>query len=189
MERIAAACAAARRARSRAPSGAGTPPRSGTTATRPMRAIAAGERAGDVVAVEQDAARAWACRNLVSRLKHVVLPAPFGPISAWMVWRRTFRLTFLTATKPLNSLVSPWASRIVCCSAISSPRGAATKSKLRRDVKRPVLSPASGYGDPGIQHGHGGCREIADIARDDGHAMDHCGCRDVRVAVDCGSGT
>ena len=25
------------------------------------------------------------CRNLVSRLKTVVLPAPFGPISAW-IW-------------------------------------------------------------------------------------------------------
>ena len=25
------------------------------------------------------------CRNLVIRLKQVVLPAPFGPMSAWMV--------------------------------------------------------------------------------------------------------
>ena len=49
----------------------------------------------------------------MSRLKQVVLPAPFGPISAWIVPRRTARSTFLTATKPLNSLVSPCVERIV----------------------------------------------------------------------------
>src|SRR5215831_1661019 len=43
--------------------------------------------------------------NFVRRLKHVVLPAPLGPISAWIVPRVTFRLTPLTATKPANSLV------------------------------------------------------------------------------------
>ena len=84
-------------------------------------------RAGDVVAVVEDAARAWASRKCVSRLKQVVLPAPFGPISAWMVPRRTSRSTSLTATKPLNSLVSPWVERIVS-SAIGRcpgrPRGA-----------------------------------------------------------------
>ena len=37
------------------------------------------------------------CRNLVSRLKQVVLPAPFGPISAWMEPRATSRSTPLTA--------------------------------------------------------------------------------------------
>jgi hypothetical protein len=38
---------------------------------------------GDVLALEQDLA-AVGVRNLVSRLKQVVLPAPLGPISAWM---------------------------------------------------------------------------------------------------------
>src|SRR5712664_829375 len=52
-------------------------------------------------------------RKCVSRLKQVVLPAPFGPIRAWMVPRRTLRATPLTATKPLNSLVSPLVSRIM----------------------------------------------------------------------------
>src|SRR5262245_58787719 len=52
-------------------------------------------------------------RNLVSRLKQVVLPAPFGPISAWMVPRSTFRLTPLTATKPANSLVRSSVSRMI----------------------------------------------------------------------------
>src|SRR5262245_14663719 len=46
-------------------------------------------------------------RNLVIRLKQVVLPAPLGPIRACMVPRRTLRLTFLTAVKPRKSLVNP----------------------------------------------------------------------------------
>src|ERR1700722_9506073 len=51
-------------------------------------------------------------RNLVSRLNTVVLPAPFGPIKAWIVPRLTARLTSRTATKPLNSLVNPRVSRM-----------------------------------------------------------------------------
>ena len=47
---------------------------------------------GDVAAVEDDAP-ALGSRNLVSRLKTVVLPAPLGPISAWIVPRRTLRST------------------------------------------------------------------------------------------------
>src|ERR1700732_5322489 len=50
-------------------------------------------------------------RNLVSRLKQVVLPAPLGPINAWIVPRSTRRLTSRTATKPANSLVRPSVSR------------------------------------------------------------------------------
>src|SRR5215510_3049285 len=48
-------------------------------------------------------------RNLVRRLNTVVLPAPLGPIRAWMAPSRTERSTLLTATKPLNSLVRPRA--------------------------------------------------------------------------------
>src|SRR5438094_8813667 len=51
-------------------------------------------------------------RKWVRRLKHVVLPAPFGPINAWIAPRRTRRFTFLTATNPRNSLVSPSVSRM-----------------------------------------------------------------------------
>src|SRR5256885_1851079 len=51
-------------------------------------------------------------RNLVSRLKQVVLPAPLGPIKAWMEPRRTERSTLLTAVNPLNSLVRFRVSRI-----------------------------------------------------------------------------
>ena len=56
---------------------------------------------------------ALGCRNLVSRLKQVVLPAPFGPISAWIVPRRTSRSTSLTATKPPKRLVSAAAERMM----------------------------------------------------------------------------
>jgi hypothetical protein len=49
----------------------------------------------------------------VSRLKTVVLPAPFGPMSACIAPRRTLRSTPSTATKPLNSLVRPCVSRMV----------------------------------------------------------------------------
>src|SRR4051812_2541613 len=41
-------------------------------------------------------------RKRVRRLKSVVLPAPFGPITAWMLPRRTFRFTPSTAVKPLK---------------------------------------------------------------------------------------
>ena len=50
----------------------------------PRRAMCAGVSGVMSCAVEQDLARRSACRNLVSRLKQVVLPAPLGPISAWM---------------------------------------------------------------------------------------------------------
>src|SRR5476649_7269 len=45
-------------------------------------------------------------RNLVSKLKQVVLPAPFGPIKAWIWPRSTFKLTSLTAVNPLI----PWSN-------------------------------------------------------------------------------
>src|SRR5215470_5676247 len=62
-------------------------------------------------------------RKCVSKLKQVVLPAPLGPISAWIVPRRTRRSTPLTATNPLNSLVSCRVSRIV---SSAMPRRRAT---------------------------------------------------------------
>src|SRR5262249_11191876 len=67
-------------------------------------------------------------KNLVSRLKQVVLPAPLGPISAWMVPRATRRFTPLTATKPANSLVRPSVSRMVSLLTAHGPidRGSVT---------------------------------------------------------------
>src|SRR3954471_749388 len=64
-------------------------------------------------------------RNFVSRLKQVVLPAPFGPIKAWMLPRRTLRLTSLTAKNPANSLVNPWVSRMNSSANLNSPIGEA----------------------------------------------------------------
>src|SRR3984893_14619066 len=57
-------------------------------------------------------APALGSRNFVNRLTTVVLPAPFGPISAWMVPRRILRSTPCTAVKPRNSFVKPRVSRI-----------------------------------------------------------------------------
>src|SRR5262245_64208784 len=51
-------------------------------------------------------------RKWVRQLNSVVFPAPLGPMRAWIVPRRTRRSTSLTATKPRNSLVSPWVSRM-----------------------------------------------------------------------------
>ena len=79
----------------------------------PRRAICAGFSLRDVVRRRRRSCPRVGVRNLVSRLKQVVLPAPLGPISAWMVPRRTCRLTLSTATKPLNSLVSSRVSRMM----------------------------------------------------------------------------
>src|SRR6185295_11370997 len=79
--------------------------------TSPIRAIAAGREP----VILRPLYRIWprvGSRKCVSRLKQVVLPAPFGPMSAWMLPRRMDRETFWTATKPLNSFVSPRVSRI-----------------------------------------------------------------------------
>src|SRR3989344_2857551 len=73
-------------------------------------------------------------RNLVSRLKHVVLPAPLGPISAWMEPRRTARFTSLTAVKPLNSLVRLWVSRMTSLIAPGSLRWVLGKEALASKV-------------------------------------------------------
>src|SRR6185369_5766766 len=48
----------------------------------------------------------------VIRLKSVLLPAPFGPIKAWIEPSSTFRLTSLTATRPPNRIVTLFSSSI-----------------------------------------------------------------------------
>src|SRR5215510_832614 len=81
-------------------------------------------------------------RKWVRRLKHVVLPAPFGPMSAWIVPRRTSRLTSWTATKPRNSLVSPSVRRMT--------------SALARVVIRFALFAPGAVGFRGLPGGHAG---------------------------------
>ena len=69
--------------------------------------------AGGIRVMSRPLRRMWpevGCRNFVMRLKQVVLPAPFGPIRAWMLPRFTFRLTSSTARKPLKSLIRPSVS-------------------------------------------------------------------------------
>src|SRR5262249_39391895 len=46
-------------------------------------------------------------RTPVTRLKSVVFPAPFGPITAWMAPASTESATSATAVKPPNDFVSP----------------------------------------------------------------------------------
>src|SRR5262249_21830763 len=50
--------------------------------------------------------------NLVRRLKQVVLPAPFGPINAWMLPRTTGGLSPLPGRNPAIPLVSLPVRRI-----------------------------------------------------------------------------
>ena len=60
--------------------------------TSPMRAIVAGREP----VISRPLKKIWprvGVRKCVSRLKQVVLPAPFGPISAWIVPRRTREAT------------------------------------------------------------------------------------------------
>ena len=67
----------------------------------------------------------------MSRLKQVVLPAPLGPISAWIVPRAHREVTSLTATKPLNSFVRPRVSRMMS-SAMAVGRGLHCRGGLAR---------------------------------------------------------
>src|SRR5271154_2453454 len=85
------------------------------------------------------------CRNLVSRLNTVVLPAPFGPMSAWIDPRRTLRSTLRTALKPRKSLLSPSVSIIQSLTPTPSPkatgsfRSLAAASAWWKLLESPVL--------------------------------------------------
>src|SRR4051794_37380001 len=69
-------------------------------------------------------------RNLVRRLKTVVLPAPFGPMRAWIEPSRMARFTSFTATKPLNSFVSPVADRMGSAAAEAAAGSGATAAAI-----------------------------------------------------------
>src|SRR6266581_5118445 len=98
--------------------------------TSPSRAIAAGLEP----VISRPLYKIWPRvgeRKCVSRLKQVVLPAPLGPISAWMRPRLTLRLTSLTATKPLNSFLRPRVSRMMS-SAMDAARIQSGRSERER---------------------------------------------------------
>src|SRR5262249_17799444 len=96
-------------------------------------------------------------RKRVSRLKQVVLPAPLGPISAWMVPRATRRSTRFTATNPRNSLERPRVSRIA---SASGTRLVSRKAVLRASAgalercDRAAASPAFQLTLRGDQNDH-----------------------------------
>src|SRR5215470_3300780 len=77
-------------------------------------------------------------RKWVKRLKQVVLPAPFGPMSAWIVPRRTRSVTSFTATNPRNSLVSPSVSRIRSSAIARRPVGRRKEAGLALFAPRPI---------------------------------------------------
>src|SRR5262249_38349617 len=78
--------------------------------TMPRRATSAGRSA--VMSRPSNTMRPrLGVKNLLKRLKQVVLPAPLGPIMAWILPRATRRLTPRTATKPAKSLARSSVSR------------------------------------------------------------------------------
>ena len=74
--------------------------------TSPIRAIAAGREP----VISRPLKKIWprvGVRKCVSRLKQVVFPAPFGPISAWIVPRVTARLDVVDGDEALELLRKP----------------------------------------------------------------------------------
>src|SRR3977135_4530019 len=106
--------------------------------TSPMRAMVEG-RAPVISAPLKNICPRVGERKCVSRLKQVVLPAPLGPISAWMRPRLTLRLTSLTATKPLNSFLRPRVSRMMSSAmdAARIARAGRDETSSRRGARRP----------------------------------------------------
>ena len=131
--------------------------------TSPSRATSAGFMRRDVAALVGDRARGVGCRNFVSRLKQVVLPAPFGPISAWIVPRRTFRSTLADRREALEVTAEPARRqddvvrhhRLAWCSPAPTfpagrrgyePYGSARKSTRRREwVRLPQAGADQGW--------------------------------------------
>src|SRR6266852_1958545 len=84
--------------------------------------------------------RPWVgLRNLVSRLKQVVLPAPFGPIRACTVPRATLRLTPLPPTNPTKSVVRSSVSRMVSALINSSLERSLARMLFVVPVRRRAL--------------------------------------------------
>src|SRR5665213_1989688 len=99
-------------------------------------------------------------RNFVSRLKQVVLPAPFGPISAWIVPRRTFRSTLSTATKPLNSFVSACVCRMYCA-LTGAPSACGRSRRAERNAPFGAAVRARSCRDPDTARARHRCRRRA----------------------------
>src|SRR4030095_1000881 len=104
--------------------------------TRPSRAMSAG--CEPVVSRPLHPVRPRVgARKWVRRLKQVVLPAPLGPMRAWIAPRRTRSRTLFTARNPRNSLVRSSVSRMTS-SAISGARARRVEPGLALLVPRAV---------------------------------------------------
>src|SRR5438445_2098166 len=104
--------------------------------TRPSRAMSAGRDPVISRPLKRMRPRVGV-RKWVNKLKQVVCPAPLGPMSAWIVPRRTRSRTSFTATNPRNSFVSPSVSRMTS-PAISGPRAG-----RRIEARLPLLVPGA----------------------------------------------
>src|SRR3954452_25229032 len=83
------------------------------------------------------------------RLNAVVLPAPFGPISASVSFSRTVKLTSCTARRPPNRLLKPLMTSASAMFRSLRPRrttGVATLVDFARQPNQP--------GRPPQDHGH-----------------------------------
>ncbi len=91
-------------------------------------------------------------------LSVVVLPEPFGPISAWIPPRATVKLTASTALRPPKCLASPETSSI----------GAADASPWLRSVRRRAARPTGAAQAPDLV-----AEEAPDPVRHEHHDQDH----------------
>src|SRR5271156_6605620 len=98
------------------------------------------------------------CKNLVSKLKKVVLPAPFGPIRAWISPCLTRTETPSTATNPLKSLTRLCVSRIISSANAITPCPLECMVWERRYCVRPLQLEAYRYRLDGFK---AQCRDMA----------------------------
>jgi hypothetical protein len=80
--------------------------------------------------------------NRVSRLKTVVFPAPFGPMSAWIDPRCTRRSTPATAQNPAKCFLSARASRMTSVSIRGQGSNKHASAKQPPSRRRSLSKPA-----------------------------------------------
>src|SRR5450756_1431674 len=73
----------------------------------------------------------------VRQLKSVVLPAPLGPMMAWISPSRTVTFTWSTAAIAPKRLTTPWA-----CNTMGASAPAARRRRHRRGAAPPAVAVA-----------------------------------------------
>ena len=131
---------AAPSARSRPPSSSRRSRRSGRCGRRRAARSARGVQSGDVRALEQRCAPPSGLSWPLIMLKQVVLPAPFGPISARNSPSSTSKLTSSTACTPPNDLLRcvSTASTLIGAPSIAAAYLARSSPRVRRGKPAPA---------------------------------------------------